>query len=238
MKEDKITFASPAGKLAGVLHYPAGSCRGCIVTCHGLFSSKDSDKFLALGNYFSQKGFYVLRFDFRGCGESDGFIEDTTISGRKEDLRAALSFIQNTIPSHAHTVGLLGSSMGGYISLLVAPDSTMVKAVVTWATPNTFTGLRDVITKTSQVQLKEDFYQDALNYDASSFVPRVTNLLVIHGESDELVPPAHAQELYQLAQEPKQLTMVPGADHTFSNPQLRKQATTDSFNWFNRYLNP
>ena len=173
-----------------------------------------------------------------GCGESEGFIEDTTISGRKEDLKSALSFIQCTLPSHAHTVGLLGSSMGGYISLLVAPDSTMVKAVVTWATPNTFAGLRDVITKTSQVQLKEDFYQDARNYDASSFVPRVTNLLIIHGVSDELVPPAHAQELYQSAQEPKQLTMVPGADHTFSNHQLRNQATTESFNWFNRYLNP
>ena len=224
--------------MAGVLHYPLGSCRGCIVTCHGLFSSKESDKFLTLGDYFAQKGFYVLRFDFRGCGESEGFIEDTTISGRKEDLTAALSFIQNTIPSPAHTVGLLGSSMGGYISLLVAPDSRMVKAVVTWATPVSFTGLRDVITKSSQVQLKEEFYQDARNYHAPSFVPRVTNLLVIHGESDELVPPEHAQELYRLAQEPKQLTMVPGADHTFSNPQLRKQATTDSFNWFKRYLNP
>ena len=122
--------------------------------------------------------------------------------------------------------------------MLFAPDSTVVKAVVTWATPNTFTSLRDVVTKSSQVQLKEDFYEDARNYHAPSFVPRVTNLLVIHGESDELVPPEHAQELYRLAQKPKQLTMVPGADHTFSNPQQRKQAITESFNWFNRYLNP
>jgi len=238
MKEDKITFTSPAGKLAGVLHHPLGSCRGCIITSHGLFSSKDSDKFLSLGNYFAQKGFFVFRFDFRGCGESEGFMEDTTISGRKEDLTAALSFIQKTIPLHAHTVGLLGSSMGGYISLLVAPDCAVVKAVVTWATPFTFSGLRSVITESSQVQLTEHFYQDMNSYEATSFVPRVKNLLVIHGDSDETVPPAHAQELYQLAQEPKQLTIVPGADHTFSNPQLRKQATTESLNWFKRCLNP
>jgi alpha/beta superfamily hydrolase len=145
MKDVKITFASPAGKLAGVLHHPPGSCRGCIITSHGLFSSKDSDKFLALGNYFAEKGFFVFRFDYRGCGESEGFIEDTTISGRKKDLTAALSFIQKTILLDAHTVGLLGSSMGGYISLLVAPDWAPVKAVVTWATPFSFSGLWSVI---------------------------------------------------------------------------------------------
>ena len=219
-----------------MLHYPQGSCHGCIVTCHGLFSSKESEKFIDLGNFFAQNGFFVLRFDFRGCGESEGFIEDTTVSGRKEDLTAALSYIESTLPLDTHTIGLLGSSMGGYISLLVAPGSTLVKAVVTWATPLTFRGLRAVITNSNQVQLKENFYQDTRHYDASSFVPRVKNLLVIHGDCDETVPLTHAQELHKLAQEPKKLTIVPGADHTFSNPPLRKQAITESLNWFNRYL--
>ena len=146
---------------------------------------------------------------------------------------------KSTLPLDAHRVGLLGSSMGGYISLLVAPDSSpLVQAVVTWATPLSFTGLRAVITNSSQVNLKEDFYQDTRHYDASSFVPRVKNLLVIHGDSDETVPPAHAHALHRMAQEPKKLTIVPGADHSFSNPQLRKQARTDSLNWFNHYLNP
>ena len=236
MKEVPVSFTTAAGRLSGVLHYPQTSCRGCIITSHGLFSSKDSDKFLEFGRVFSQNEYAVLRFDFRGCGESEGTIEDTTVSGRKEDLMAALAFVKKRLPSDAHTIGLLGSSMGGYISLLVAPFHSSIKAVVAWATPFSFDGLREIIDRTGQPPLKETFYQDANHHHVTSFVTRINNLLLIHGDRDETVPHDHAKKLYQLAHEPKQLTIVPGADHTFSNPQLRKQAVTDSLNWFNRYL--
>jgi putative redox protein len=237
-KLSPVSFLSSAGSLKGILHYPRGSARGSIITCHGLFSSKESDKFHDLAEVFSKNDYAVLRFDFSGCGESDGTIEDTTISGRIEDLKAALSFVKSEIPLQGLPIGLLGSSMGGYISLNLAAHDSSVKAVVAWATPFSFEGLREVIEGSNQIPLKEAFYRDAHHHDVIVPLSRIKNLLFIHGDKDEVVPLDHAQKLYRFAQEPKQLTVVPGADHTFSNPTLRNQAVTHSLNWFNRYLGP
>ena len=238
MKEEKVHFFTPAGKLTGIIHHPNQPSSRCVITCHGLFSDKGSDKFVSIGEHFSQEGIMVLRFDFRGCGESDGKIEDTTITGRKEDLNAALSFIRVHKPSVAHTIGLLGSSMGGFISLCVAASDQMIKAVTAWATPFSFDGLREVIASSDSPQLKEEFYQDAGHYDASQFVPQVKNLLLIHGDRDETVPADHAERLYQKAIEPKRLEIVRGADHIFSSPALRKKAISYSLNWFKKHLIP
>ena len=238
MKEPSpVYFSTPSGRLKGVLHHPRGSARCCIITCHGLFSSKDSDKFQDLAQVFSKNRYAVLRFDFRGCGESEGSIEDTTISGRIEDLKAALAFVKKELPLHGLPIGLLGSSMGGYISLHLAALDSSVKAVVAWSTPFSFEGLREVIEESNQTPLKEAFYRDATHHDVTAPLSRLKNLLLIHGDKDEVVPLDHARNLYRFALEPKQLTVVPGADHTFSNPILRNQAVTHSLNWFNRYFN-
>jgi alpha/beta superfamily hydrolase len=238
MKEEKVHFSTSAGKLAGIIHHPDHLSSRCVITCHGLFSDKQSDKFFTIGEHFAKEGITVLRFDFRGCGESDGKIEDTTITARREDLNAALSFIRTHKPSVAHTIGLLGSSMGGYISLIVAASDAMIKAVVAWATPFSFDGLRETIANSNSPQLREDFYQDAHRYLATAFAPQAKNLLLIHGKSDETVPLDHAKRLYRSAKEPKKLEIVRDADHTFSNPKLRKKAINFSLNWFKKYLTP
>ena len=238
MKEEKVYFHTSTGKLVGIIHHPDRLSSMCVIACHGLFSDKESDKFTAIGERFAKENIIVLRFDFRGCGESDGKIEDTTITGRSEDLRAALSYVRTHKPSVSHTIGLLGSSMGGYISLLVASSDQVVKAVVAWATPFSFDGLRETIASSNSPQLKEDFYHDASSYDTGKFVPQVKNLMLLHGDRDDTVPPDHAKRLYQLASKPKQLEIIKGADHTFSNPKLREKAISYSLNWFKKYLTP
>lgn len=236
MKEETVCFSSSAGKLAGIIHHPDHLSSSCVIACHGLYSDKKSDKFVAIGNRFAKEGIAVLRFDFRGCGESEGLIEDTTITGRKDDLFAALSFLRSHNPSIAQNIGLLGSSMGGYISLLVASYDKTIEGVVVWATPFSFDGLREAIDNSHSPRLKEGFYHDAKQYDAKKFVLRVNNTLLIHGDSDETVPLDHARRLYRSATEPKRLEIVKGADHTFSNPEMREKAINHSLNWFKRHL--
>lgn len=238
MKQEAVFFPSPAGRLAGVIHHPCGDSRGCVITCHGLLSSKDSDKFTTLGEYFAEEGLTVLRFDFSGCGESEGSFEDTTITQRYEDLIAALTFMQSRLPSDAQSIGLLGSSMGGYVSLLAASRYEAVTAVVAWATPFDFEDLHEAINLPTAGRMKEAFYRDARRYRAGDFVPLVRNLLIIHGDCDESVPVAHAYRLYQDASDRKQLVIIPGADHRFSNRELREKAVRLSLNWFKKYPAP
>ena len=236
MREENVCFSASAGKLAGIIHHPDNLSSSCVIACHGLYSDKESNKFIAIGKCFAKEGITVLRFDFRGCGESDGKIEDTTITGRKEDLNAALSFIRMHNPSIAQNIGLLGSSMGGYISLLVASYEKTINCVVAWATPFSFDGLRKTIDNSNSPRLKEGFYNDAKQYDATDFVSRLNNTMLIHGDSDETVPLDHAKRLYQSAKEPRRLEIVKGADHTFSNLKLREKAISHSLNWFKKYL--
>ena len=236
MKEEPVSFSTAAGNLRGIIHYPASAPLGCIITCHGLFSSKESDKFILLGERFAREKFILLRFDFRGCGESDGALQDTTITGRREDLQAAVAFMQRHIPSGTRRLGFLGSSLGGFIALLVAPCHASVKAVVTWATPFSFDTVRTAITHSTSPRLREDFFIDASSYRPHRFVPRVKNLLIIHGDRDETVPVNHAHRLYQEAKEPKELKIVAGADHVFSDGNHRDKAITASLNWFKHYL--
>ena len=48
-------------------------------------------------------------------------------------------------------------------------------------------------------------------------------VLVIHGDADRVVPPAHGERLYAGAGEPKALWIVPGAGHieSFASPDVR-----------------
>jgi fermentation-respiration switch protein FrsA (DUF1100 family) len=49
-------------------------------------------------------------------------------------------------------------------------------------------------------------------------------MLVIHGDADQAVPLRNGQELFQAAAEPKQLLVIPKANHLLSNSAHLKRA--------------
>ena len=118
--------------LAGVFHLPREEVSTCVITCHGLYSSKDSRKYVDIARRFCREGIAVLRFDFRGCGESGGRFEETSLVGRIEDLDDALNSVKE---KGYESVGVTGSSLGGTVAVLTAAKDKRVKALVTWATP-------------------------------------------------------------------------------------------------------
>src|SRR5215467_13628874 len=118
--EDRHTVTLPGARLALVLHVPEGRRRvPCVVACHGLSASKDSDKYLLLGAEMPAAGLALARFDFRGCGESSGFETDATVASRIEDLEVVLSHL-GAHPLLDGRFGLLGSSLGGFVALWAA----------------------------------------------------------------------------------------------------------------------
>src|SRR5258705_13382600 len=106
--------------VAGVLHLPPSRRAACVVACHGLGASKDSDKYLLLGRMMPEAGLALARFDFRGAGESGGSYRDATIATRVADLEAGLEHLA-AHPPPSGRFGLLGSSLGGFLRLPAAP---------------------------------------------------------------------------------------------------------------------
>ena len=235
MKSEKVSFQSQGQRISGVLHIPDAKNPPCVVASHGLLASKDSDKYTALGDRMAREGIALLRFDFRGCGESEGRIEESTVSGRIADLGAAVDFIRS-YPGLGDRIGLLGSSLGGYVSLMKASLDKGVRAIVTWATPF---HLDDIGSKKDQEgipPLGEGFFADLPRHRLLPLLPGVSNCLVIHGEKDELVPVDQAWEIFHGLGASKEIHVIEGADHRLTDASHRERAIDLSVEWFKKYL--
>lgn len=218
--------------MALVLHLPERTPAPCVVACHGLGASKDSEKYLLLGSEFPKAGLALARFDFRGCGESSGAYAETTVGSRIRDLEAVLDALAEH-PALQGRTGLLGSSMGGYVALFVAARRRL--PVVTWNAPATLRGLgRNRGGDLAGVG--SPFFEEiaAGHYaDAPAVGP---HCLTIQAERDEVVPSSHGQILFNRAAEPRELVILPGADHRLSEISHRMEALTRSRDWFQRFL--
>ena len=74
-----------------------------------------------------QKGFAVLRFNFRGVGRSEGAFDEG--SGEQDDARACLKFFLEREDIDPGRIGLAGYSFGGMIALSVGVQEDAVKVV-------------------------------------------------------------------------------------------------------------
>ena len=85
MRTEKVSFQSEGYCISGVLHLPERGTPPCVIASHGLLSSKDSEKYIALGERISKEGMAMLRFDFRGIGDSGG-AKKTTRSAKRSPI--------------------------------------------------------------------------------------------------------------------------------------------------------
>jgi pimeloyl-ACP methyl ester carboxylesterase len=85
-----------------------------VVWLGGFKSDMRSTKAEALDAWAKKAGRAFLRFDYSGHGESEGTFEEGTISRWSEDTLSVLEHFLTNRPI------LVGSSMGGWISLLAA----------------------------------------------------------------------------------------------------------------------
>jgi len=235
MKIEKVSFMSEGCRISGVLHFPDQKNPPCVIASHGLLSSKNSEKYIALGEQISREGMAMLRFDFRGIGESEGGEEDNTISKKIADLSAAIDFIRS-FPGMGNRIGLLGSSLGGFLSLMKASMDKKIGAVVIWATPLHMDDLGSKKQEEDYPLPPEAFFEDLPKHRLLPLLPKVSNCLVIHGEKDELVPMEQALGIFDSLSPPKEIHVIGGADHRLTDPAHRQRAIELSVDWFKKYL--
>ena len=233
---EKHRVALPGGALALVLHLSESPAPAPgVIACHGLSASKDSEKYVSLGETLPPAGLALARFDFRGRGESSGSEEETTIASRMEDLEAVLAFLSRH-PRLDGRFGLLGSSLGGFVALQVAARRPGLP-VVTWNAPASLTELANDDLQENRT-LGVPF---ALEYATGRYAlapPGLPRHLIIHADADEVVSLEHGIALHEQASDPCDLLIIEGADHRLSNPTHRTQATTATLDWFLRFLGP
>lgn len=216
-------------------HQTAGQGPG-VVFIHGFRSDMNGTKSVFLQDWAARTGRAFLRFDCSGHGQSDGDFFDGCIGDWAADAMAAIA----TLTSGPQI--LVGSSMGGWLSLLVAramperiagfvgiaaaPDFTEDSM---WAS---FTDAQKAeLAALGRVALPSDYSADPyiitrrlIEEGRSRLVlreplPLPFPVRLLQGTADTDVPPAVALRLLDHATGGDiRLTLVKGADHRFSSP--------------------
>lgn len=226
-----IEIPSSPGCLTAFVHLPEWQPAPTLVCCHGLLSSKDGSKFQWIGEAFRAAGFAVVRFDFTGCGASSTTPLETLLATRLRDLGAVIDYCRDQ-PWWNGRLVLLGSSFGGYVSLLTAAAQPgLVQALACWATPFDLTEIRRKLEEKPQDLPPFPPRHRLGEPETLHHLPALQNVLVIHGGRDELVPQQDAIEIYRRLGEPRRLIVMSPADHRFVDPAWRRQAVARSMDW-------
>lgn len=206
-----------------------------IVFLHGLKSDMEGSKAVALSAWAARTGKAFLRLDVSGHGQSGGRFEDGAIGDWFEDAVAAI---------RACTEGpqvLVGSSMGGWLSLLIARDHPeLVAGLVTIAAAPDFTedGFWVSFTEDQRRALADVGHVDLPSgYDEPYRIsrrlieegrdrlvlrqplPLAVPVRLLQGTADTSVSVETALRLLDHASgDDIRLTLAKGADHSFSTP--------------------
>jgi len=85
---------------------------------------------------------------------------------------------------------------------------------------------------------KEKFFTDALMHFPIESIKKISHrpVLIVHGSEDHIIPLECACDLYNAADEPKELSIIQGADHVYTSLKHSDEVISITANWFKRYL--
>ncbi len=215
-----VEFLSASGSTIHGWLIEGQKSKGTIILMHGVRDSRLS--LLDRARFLSAAGYSVLLFDFQAHGESKG--EQITFGYlESRDAQAAVKFVHENLPGEK--IGIIGISLGGAATLLAEPALEvnaivleLVYPTITQAIQNrlhhylNFVG--DAITPLFIMQLQPRL---RITPDQLCPITRIGNVtapkLIIAGSEDKHTLLSESQQMYETAQEPKELWIVNGAKH-------------------------
>lgn len=262
-KEERecVTLINQGKKIFGVLHYPHAIKEpvAAVLICSGFAGNKCGKfrVFVTLAQELAKQGIAVLRFDYRGTGDSEGEYSDITIESQISDVLLCLNYLKENPKIDASRIGILGRSLGGMIAILAANQFPHLKSIALWAPVFTsqpwkklFESLRsqngsmvehfsrlpvNVPAMPGKEFLKQFFQVDLLKeLDQIAHIP----LLHIHGKQDEFVKFEQAIEYENACKKYSKTSFIqlPNSNHDFSIAEEREIAIMKTYQWFKENL--
>ncbi len=228
---------------------PRDPPKGTILVLHGFHDHwwwmRDN------GLEFADAGYSAVLPDLRGHGRSTGdFVTFGVVE--KHDLAQLVDELDRR-GLLAGRLGVYGMSYGAATAIQFAAIDPRVDAVVAVAP---FANMRDVAPRYTRIfrpvfgwLISDREYQQAITEagqragynpdDASpeTAIARVTApVLVVHGESDFIVPADHARRIHANSDDNDELLLVAGAGHFSIWMDFKGIVRDRSIDWFNRHL--
>ena len=132
--EQRVTFDSQGLKLSGVLHIPDGLAPGerrpaCLVL-HGFGSNKGSKACISPAKLLEKWGYVALRFDMRGCGESEGPRARIICLEQVEDTKSAVTYLMSRPEVDPAKIACAGHSFGAAVAVYTGGIDPRIAAVI------------------------------------------------------------------------------------------------------------
>lgn len=158
---------------------------------------------------FQQLGFSVLLIDYRGYGMSEG--DFPTEASVYRDAQVAWDYLVQQRGISPQDIFLYGHSLGGAIAINLATQNPHYAGLIV---ESTFTSMREMVDLQGKYDLLPIDWILTQRFNSIRKIKSLQRpLLVIHGTYDELIPHRMGETLYEQANAPKQLLIVPYADH-------------------------
>jgi dipeptidyl aminopeptidase/acylaminoacyl peptidase len=218
---------------------------------HGGPAARDAVAFDYIAQFIAQRGYAVFQVNYRG---SAGYGRAHLRAG---DRQRGLA-IQDDVTDGVKTliakgiadpsrICIAGGSFGGYVALMGAIRTPELYRCA--ASINGVTDLRREVREFRRAShadiLLESVAAERRQLEETSPVAQAARvaapLLVIHGERDQIVPVAHGRDMVaalMAAGKPYEAFLLPGADHTLSNPQDRAFMLETLGAFLERHLGP
>ena len=261
MIEKPIVFYNHGQQLIGMLHTPDQVRVPCpaVVFFHGFTGTKAEPHriFVKTARKLTSLGFYAFRFDFRGCGDSEGDFTEMTISGEISDASRSIDVLTTIEGVDANRIGVLGLSMGGCVAACVSGQDARVKSTVLWSPvsdepPDLLqTMLGAYANRPNPADeafvdfwngntVGRAFFEELPHIKPSKQIQAFSGpLLILHGDNDETIPVIYGKRYYELMKDRDALTeieVISQADHTFNAKAWEDVVITRSINWFQQTL--
>lgn len=238
------------GKLYGLLELPDlpenGKCP-MVIFCHGFKGTLNNPVWPPIIQNLNSHGIGVFRFDFNGCGKSEGEFENMTVPNEIDDLMNVISYVRD-LPTTAD-VSLFGHSQGGVVAGMAA-GVCGAKQIRSLVLSSPAAVLRDDAlrgntqgTHYDPWHLDKPWYPLAGNFRLGrNYIQTAMNLpiykttagykgptLIMQGMADQIVPYTYA-ERYKKVLPQAELLIVPGENHMWSvDPAFAVKTVSD---WF------
>ncbi len=254
--EAPLAFQDGAhNSVSAILAEPAHKGDQAVILCHGFLSNKESRTNRRLTQLLVARGISTFRFDWFGMGESDGEFGHVTVSRCCDQLERAITLMY---AQGYRKLGIIGSSFGGLITILVSENHPELHAVglkcpvpdfpemlerefgpsgmEEWERTN---AIPDVTGGTAPIFLDFSFYENCRAFNAYEAACTINApVLIVHGKQDELVPLHQIHRLENALPGDKELVLLPRADHRFGRPEDFRHVTVYLANWIQARLSP
>ncbi|RME30988.1 alpha/beta fold hydrolase [Candidatus Woesearchaeota archaeon] len=213
-----------------------------IIFVNGFLDTMGGRGKATLAKKFQEDGYVTARFDYTyGFGSGSGDPARFTLSHAIADLERVIEYVMRRGYVDPERIVLFGFCFGAMAAIMLAAFDERVKAVVSLSCPYEFTDTsitRKTEHEMARIRLKRyyhistpfseqeqridySFFEDGERRDMPRAVRNLRQpLLVVHGEKDEKVPLANAEEISRRSPGETELEVLQGYQHELSGRQL------------------